>query len=191
MNVKNNQRARDTDEKIVRAVYQIMLKEKKPISRVTVREVCELAGINRSTFYAHYQDVFDVLESVERTMSQGLTESFLDQLEKGAGMGECFESLFAYIKKYENFYRVYLNETGRIGVIGIAWELLQDKLKTVSFREMGFASQEELEYHGEFFLFGMTAMVRRWVNGGCGETPRQMVEILERQYDVKRSLFNW
>lgn len=191
MNTKNNQRSRDTDEKIVRAVYDIMMGEKKSIGKVTVREVCERAGINRSTFYAHYMDVFDVLEKVEKTMSENLTRSFLEQIDSGSDISQCFESLFEFIREYREFYKVYLNGSNRAGVIGLAWELMRDKLNNVTFQEFGFRSQRELEYHGAFFLFGMTAMIRQWVSDGCPESPREMCGILSRQYNTDRSLFDW
>ena len=59
MNVKNNRLNRETDEKIIRAVYAMMTQEHRPIGKITVREICERTGIHRSTFYAHYRDVFD------------------------------------------------------------------------------------------------------------------------------------
>ena len=53
MNTKNNQLSRSTDEKIMRTVYRKIIEDHKSVSRITVREVCEEAKINRSTFYAH------------------------------------------------------------------------------------------------------------------------------------------
>ena len=76
MNVKNNRLNRETDEKIIRAVYAMMTQEHRPIGKITVREICERTGIHRSTFYAHYRDVFDLVEKVERGMSRQLTETF-------------------------------------------------------------------------------------------------------------------
>ena len=88
MNTKNNKRGRDTDEKIVRAMFRVMTRENKALSSVTVREICQEAGINRSSFYAHYQDVFEVMERVEATMAKGLTEAFVEKLDHGSGIGE-------------------------------------------------------------------------------------------------------
>ena len=155
MNTKNNKRGRDTDEKIVRAMFRVMTRENKALSRVTVREICQEAGINRSSFYAHYQDVFEVMERVEATMAKGLTEAFVEKLDHGSGIGECFEAMFAYIGENRGFYSFYFTETNRTGVIGVAWELLQDRLQRLNYREFGFQTEEEMQYHGEFFLFGM------------------------------------
>ena len=65
MNTKNNKRSQNTDEAIIRAAFEAMLLGGKQISKITVREICEKAGINRSTFYAHYTDVYDLFERVE------------------------------------------------------------------------------------------------------------------------------
>jgi AcrR family transcriptional regulator len=50
----------------------LTLLKKKPINKVTVKEVCELAEVNRATFYAHYTDCFDLKQSMENE----LLESF-------------------------------------------------------------------------------------------------------------------
>ncbi len=191
MNTKNNQRARNTNETIVRVVLGIMTNENKPVSGITVREVCERAGINRSTFYAHYLDVYDVVERVERTMSEGLTKSFLRKLEEGQGMGSCFEALFEFVREYRQFYRLYFQTTGRSGVIGVAWELLQDRTQALSYESFGYRSEEEMRYHGEFFIHGLSAMLRHWIERDCRESPQEMLDILARQYNPKMNLFTW
>ena len=53
MNKPNNKRSRNTDEAIIHAAFAAMVEGKKPVSKITVREICERAQINRSTFYAH------------------------------------------------------------------------------------------------------------------------------------------
>lgn len=42
--------------------------QEKPISRITVKELCEDAEINRATFYAHYQDQYDLLQQTEQAL---------------------------------------------------------------------------------------------------------------------------
>ena len=192
MNTANNQRSRDTDRRIVQAVYELMSEEKKTLSRVTVRDVCERAEIHRSTFYAHYQDVYDVVEQVEKTMSVKLAETFLTQLNEGAHASACFESLFSFIAEYRDFYRLYLNETHKSGVIGIAAELFRERLdRADSPKEFGHAGKAEEEYHTAFFLHGITALVRNWIDGGCRESPHDLYEILQRQSSVQQWMTGW
>lgn len=188
MNTKNNQRARGTKESIIRAVFETMVLEKKPVGKITVREICEKADINRSTFYAHFLDVYDVMEQVENRMAQGLTESFLRKLEEGKGLKTCFIALFEYVREYQGFYAIYFNETHRAGVIGIAWDLLRDRVKNLSYRDFGYENEEEMKYHGEFFISGLTAMLRHWVSRKCAESPEEMFAMLVRQHSMQYSL---
>lgn len=44
----------------------IELRSRKPLERITVKELCESARINKSTFYAHYMDIYDLSEQVEQ-----------------------------------------------------------------------------------------------------------------------------
>lgn len=191
MNKKNNQRSRNTDELIVRTTFAMMTEKKKTVDRITVREICEQTGINRSTFYAHYQDVYDVVEKVEQAMAVQLTRSFLDKLEEGGRLDECYTEMFRFIRDYQEFYRLYFSSFHRSEAIGIAWSLLKDRLEGIDFRAFGYKSQEELAYHGEFFVFGLTAMMRRWVERDCPESPEEMLEILKRQYDPPTQMFQW
>ena len=64
MNTKNNRLIRETDEKIIRTVYRMMTEDHRPVGKITVREICEEADIHRSTFYAHYRDVYELVEKV-------------------------------------------------------------------------------------------------------------------------------
>lgn len=43
----------------------LTLLEEKPINKITVKELCEKADINRATFYTHFSDCFDLLEKIE------------------------------------------------------------------------------------------------------------------------------
>ncbi len=190
MNTKDNRRSRNTDERIIRAFYEI-LQKKGTVAKVTVREICEKAEINRSTFYAHYQDAYDVLEKVEKHMAKSLTAAFLQKLDEGGDIGECFIEMFKFIKEYRQFYAVYFNESHTSGVIGLAREAYADRIRNLSWREVGFSSPEELAYQEDFYIAGMSAMIRRWINGGCRETPERMCEMLSHQYSIPRSMFQW
>ena len=53
----------------------IALRSKKPLEKVTVRELCELARINKSTFYSHYRDIYDLSDSLEDEVVRSITNS--------------------------------------------------------------------------------------------------------------------
>lgn len=52
---------------VLKQSFLKLLKE-KPVNKITVKEVCELAELNRATFYAHYSDCFALMESIENEL---------------------------------------------------------------------------------------------------------------------------
>ena len=193
MNVKNNRLNRETDEKIIRAVYAMMTREHRPIGKITVREICERTGIHRSTFYAHYRDVFDLVEKVEKSMSRQLTETFFRKLDEKAPARDCFAEIFAFIREHRDFYLYYLTESRQYGVLQLAWETVRDRAAAVSVGPEKFGAQttEEMEYHGVFFLVGMTAVVRMWLQKGCPEEPEALYDLIRRQGAVQEAMTGW
>ena len=63
---KTDARIRYT-QRILKESLLTLLKQ-KPINKITVKEVCERAELNRATFYAHYSDCFALLESIEEDL---------------------------------------------------------------------------------------------------------------------------
>ena len=192
MNVKNNRLIRETDEKIIRAVYRMMTQERRPVGKITVREICELTGIHRSTFYAHYRDVYDLVEKVEETMSRRLTETLFRKLDEGASARDCFIEIFAFIHEYRDFYLYYLTESRKYGVLQLTWDTIRSRYtEAVDPAHFGVRSQEDMEYHGAFFLVGMTAVVRMWLQNGCREEPAELYDLIKRQGTVQEALIDW
>lgn len=62
MGMKPNQRIALTKELIHRALLELL--KKQPLHRISIRELCETAGINRTTFYNHYGSQYDVLTEI-------------------------------------------------------------------------------------------------------------------------------
>lgn len=63
MNTPNNKRRKESQEKIEKIFIQLI--QKKNISEISVSTICEKAGLNRSTFYANYLDIYDLVEKVK------------------------------------------------------------------------------------------------------------------------------
>ena len=70
---KTDARIRYT-QSVLKQVLLSFLKE-KPMNKITVKEVCERAGLNRATFYAHYSDCFVLLESIEEDLLEAFQQS--------------------------------------------------------------------------------------------------------------------
>ena len=70
MNQKNNLRFQEMDRKI-REYFLSALSEREP-DKITVQEICAHVGINRSSFYLHYRDVYDLLETMSHAAGKAV-----------------------------------------------------------------------------------------------------------------------
>lgn len=89
----------------------LSLLEKKDFAYITVKEICEKAGVNRSTFYLHYETLSDLLEeSAQHIVDQFVssmpyeTAEFLDKLQK-CPLGEMFLITPEYLIPYLNYIK--------------------------------------------------------------------------------------
>ena len=75
---KSDLRIRKTEQAIKNAFIE--LRAKKPLEKITVKELCELALINKSTFYSHYEDIYALSESMEQETVESIIGS-IDHLK--------------------------------------------------------------------------------------------------------------
>lgn len=81
MNIKENQRTRLSKILLKNALTDI-LKEKGSVNKVSVRELCERAQLNRSTFYAHYSEPKELLNEIENDLLQSTREHLEKSVRK-------------------------------------------------------------------------------------------------------------
>ena len=106
MNQKKNQRYQDTDKKIRSAFLSLL--EKKEIQKISIQELCDLAGIHRASFYLHYQDIYDLLEKTEAQFSRDLIDLVSAKLDECGVGNPLFTCIFSFFQDNQQFYRAYL-----------------------------------------------------------------------------------
>ena len=77
---KTDARIRYTQGVLKQALLSFL--QEKPINKITVKEVCERAELNRATFYAHYSDCFALLESIEEDLLEAFQQSLIEQQQE-------------------------------------------------------------------------------------------------------------
>ena len=68
MNTKNNKRRKESQEKISRAFIELL--QSREIKDITVSDIIKMTGLNRSTFYANYLDIFDLADKVREELER-------------------------------------------------------------------------------------------------------------------------
>lgn len=179
MNKKSNQRYQETKQKIEICFQELL--EKKEIKDVTVSEICRMSNIHRTTFYGHYEDVYDLMQHMVQQAYQEMMSFFISDDDKMT-MGDGLRNLFMYIRENQVFFRRFLE-----GYTDVTFqeeqtpELLVRASKDI-MRTLNYKNNRELLYHQTFFSEGLKAVIRMWIAKGCQEAPNEMAEIIVREY---------
>lgn len=136
------------------------------LDEISIRSLCEKAGVGRASFYRHFHNKEEILES----HAQFLIQQWAKELEANptAKPWDVFTSLFSHMKKHQDFYEV-LHKTGRDTV-------LRQSLR----KKIGMTKElSNLDaYQKVFFADGVSGWIEEWIERGMQETPEELNELL-------------
>jgi AcrR family transcriptional regulator len=162
-NRKNNARYRQTETRMEACALALM--RDAPSRRLTVRAVCEAAEVNRSTFYAHFQDIPDMLGKMEDYLHGELLGRY-PTTGVEALSAESFVPFLEHVADHAYFYRVTLplrhDFPLRQGL-----DQIMDKVVRPRCEAAGVTDEELMTYYLVFFQAGFTMVLRRWVERDC------------------------
>ena len=175
MNIKNNLRYKMSSEKIETAFLTLILNHK--YEDISISQVCKQAGVNRSTFYCHYDDINDLIIKTESKFAKG-TASIFNYGERQTH--QAFVEMFAFIKENKYFYKAFLN----IPYVSLAERNTKiDVLKNIAENvNIDKTNKMGIFYRASFFGAGIKEMCRIWLERDCQETPEQMALLLLEEY---------
>lgn len=183
MNKAGNQIHVETERRLRDALLFYMEQEKEP----TVGQLCEHAQINRSTFYRHYTDVYDLMNRVEQAFQHGLYRSLDEDGAFLAHLGaspEELEPMIAYIGENMHFYRVYLRRYQASSPNKGFSKYWEEQVMPL-FERYGVRDEEHIRYYYEYTQTGIVSVLRLWLKNGCRESPSEMANILWRMLPTK------
>lgn len=173
MNTKNNKRRRESCNKI--EVTFIQLLQTNEIEDISVTDICKLAHINRSTFYANYIDIYDLVEKIRDRILTNFEELYNDELEKKYNSND-FLKLFYHIKDNQLFYKTYFKLQFDLNVKFEKYDTLLAQLK------FGDKEHKYIRYHMEFFKGGITSIIKMWLDEGCTISPEDLSNVIKDEY---------
>lgn len=178
MNVENNQRFQDTEEKIFCA-YRKLAGSREP-DKVTVAGICREAKIHRTTFYGHFTDVYDLQEKVVRRQFLILLQGFINK-DGSWDFRDGMRKQMEFYEKNKEIIKLHLTSERKTGRADMLFDFsLEQKYSESYQRYFHLKNEEEVRYHQEFFHTGLAAVVRQWVLSGCRESPEEIADFLCR-----------
>ncbi len=175
---KEDRRVRRTKKLLTQALTSLLAV--KQINEITVKELTDVADINRGTFYLYYRDVFDMLARIEDELFAEFDELVEPiDLENGTVTPKAvLVDVFEFVEENQEMCRVLLSANGDMNFLHRLNEVLREKYLQI-WKTLPKRSADEFDYRYSFMVFGCAGMLREWVNQGCRESAQRMAELAE------------
>lgn len=186
---KNESKYFNTAVKMDKAFLALL--EKKEFSYITVKEICEKAGVNRSTFYLHYETLEDLLsESMEYMTEQFLSYMKQDAYSFPADIQNCsLDELYLVTPQYLTPYLNYLRENKHLfwtavkNIKALRLDEYYDRMFQFVFVPIldRYQVPDEIRnYMIAFYIEGFMAIITQWFKNDCRDSIEQIINVMQQ-----------
>jgi AcrR family transcriptional regulator len=167
----------------------ITLLEKKDFEYITIKEICDTAGVNRSTFYLHYENTFDLLQETTRYIldkhfayyssdTKEITASFANAELKDLLFitSEYLVPYLTFIKDNQRIFRVSIKNFKSLSLNDVYGKMFEHIFNPIL--ERFNVPENKRSYMMKFYLTGVFAIVMEWLDKDCSDSMNTVIEVI-------------
>lgn len=173
---ESNKTQFDFIDKKIREAMLYLLGQKK-FDDIYIKDICDIAKINRSTFYNHYHDINDLMIKMENSIADQFRSIFDFSILHNK---EMLRDYFNFIKENKDFYVAFMNSNYDFKISkGLVMDYISDHYTESDDQNN---SKHETLYHQVFFDAGILAVTKYWIRSGMKESVEQMIDFVYNEY---------
>lgn len=163
----------NTALKMHQALFELL--ETYEFQQITIKQITEKAGVNRSTFYAHYENTYELLEDTQKTLlndffskQQPLPQEIENlRLEESNFISAkyiipCLE----FIKENRKIFKVYMNNLNIFQTDSLYQNMLVNVITPI-YAKYEIINELVIDYCAKYYLTGMSAIISGWLARDC------------------------
>lgn len=167
----------------------LLLLEKKPFEYITVKEVCEKAGVNRSTFYLHYDSMADLVSECLHHATQKMLEKFaqesqVDQIdfqlcpveELNLITPKYLKPYLEFVRENKKLFRAVISQPMVFRVDQIFSEMYHGIFSPI-FKRYHLQDWEK-KYRISFYMNGIWAILKEWLRADCSDEIEKIMQLV-------------
>lgn len=187
---KTDHRVKVTKQLIRESLARLM--REYHISRISVKMLCDAAGINRSTFYAHYTDTLDLLSQIQAEaiseLSTYISESAFS--EQSPLTVQALQRILDYARENSELFKALLSDNGDYAFQRNIMLLAQQKI-VGELRNMRSVTDRTSEYLQLFVVTGALSVIQKWLSDDMPESTQEMAVFCYKLLYTGLSGFNF
>lgn len=166
----------------------LALLSEKDLDYITVKEICKVSGVSRSTFYLHYETIGDLLLETAQYISDTFHTYFQHLPRQEFTPGASKETLVfitpEYLVPWLSFIRdnklLYRTVVKRFHRLPLGDKLFLDINQTIHLALEAFGIPENhRKYWMAFHLEGINAIVKEWLEEDCGDSLEEISQVIQ------------
>lgn len=166
---KNNNNAKS---KLKDALLTVL--ESKNIHQVTIKELCQVAQLNRSTFYKYYGSQYDLLTDIEQDVIQFVNQALH---ENNSDIFRLIYVICCYLEENVKLIRLLINNNIDPN---FPEKLFSLKIVQESFlSNYQYSTMNDIEYLYNYITYGTFRILSLWINREQRESPEKLAKHIE------------
>ncbi|MDD3350434.1 MAG: TetR-like C-terminal domain-containing protein [Eubacteriales bacterium] len=177
---KDDRRVRRTKKLLKDALAELLLQ--KNLNEITIKEIVELADINRGTFYLHYRDIYDMMTQIEAEMLREL-EEIADRFPYPKLIDSpkpyiC--EVFQYVSENQQFCRMLLGPYGDMAFVEKLKKLVEKRCFSSLMEAFPKNAQINYQYFATYAVSGCLGLIQVWLENGMEISAQEISDVAER-----------
>lgn len=177
VNIEKNKQFQETEAKI-EAVYRELRKDLS-LEKVSVSRICKEAGINRSSFYYHFLDVYDLNDKLMQKMNDRLSDK-MGQVGRDFLSRENLLIFFQHIKDEMDTYKLLTSAQIQFPIQRSYAQFKEFLLQKDRYKDQ---SEEEIQLSIIYVQAGFHYMTRQWLAEDCQMPVAQLVDLFLKELE--------
>ncbi len=168
----------------------IKILKKQPINKITIKNLCEKANLNRSTFYSHYNDQYDLLKQIENEFFNDI-KFYLKKYQLENNQAEfvaILTHIFTYIKDNKELSKILLTHNDFIALQKKIMLLIQEQ--TISEWRLQIQDKNHANYIYIFTITGSIGVLQQWLKNDLEEPPEEIAHIITNYIYASKKNYN-
>lgn len=165
---------------LIRHAFLQLLKE-KPLQSITVRELCQNAGINRGTFYTHYRDIYDLMHQIEEEMTQEFHAKMMPLLSgiNNVDLVDMITEIFSLIQNNAELCLITLSPNGDNNFLFRLVAIGKEACMHAYLYKNPHWDPQVMDYFYTFISSGCIAILEQWLKEGMQVPVEELARIVK------------
>lgn len=171
---KTDRRVRRTITLLQQGLIKLM--KEKEIKDISVKELSDLADINRGTFYLHYNDIYDMLEKIEDELFvefHEILDHTMNDHVSSLAHEDTLQNVFYFLERHRDVAQVMMGPHGDLAFVNRMKELVKKRIYNI----LDVEDDPDLIYVESFIVSGCTGVIEAWLNHPSPKPPEKIAAI--------------